>query len=265
MTTVLKRMVHVVRDALFPTRCCECGTLFRTPKALDEADLSFRSLMAEYLCADCSRRFQPIQSPFCLDCGRPFASPQSVDHICGECQKKPFDFMAARAAGVYENALRAMIHQFKYRGWVKLADPLGRLLWKTFLQHWNPQEVDGVIPVPLHRRRLRQRGFNQAAQLIRSWPRWAADRGIDFDQTWLMSKALVRKKHTQPQTGLNQHQRKANLRQAFELNDADAVQGLRILLVDDVLTTGATANACSQILMGAGALSVQVLTLARAV
>ncbi len=233
--------------------------------APDEMVCAFENLMTEYLCKNCGNQFQPIQSPFCLGCGRPFTSPHGLNHVCGECQEKPFDFQAARAVGLYENALRSVIQQFKYQGWVQLAEPLGRLMWKTFLHHWDPMQIDGIIPVPLHRRRLRKRGFNQAAQLIRQWPGLAAEQGIVFDQARFITKALVRKRHTPPQTGLNQGQRKANLRQAFGMDDDKAVQGCRILLVDDVLTTGATANACTQVLMGAGALSVEVLTLARAV
>ena len=170
----------------------------------------------------------------------------------------------ARSAGEYDDALKTMIRHYKYECRPELAFPLASLLWQSLLLYWNPQQFDCIIPVPLHRGRLRSRGFNQAELLVRHWPGLALRQGIFFDKSTIQCTALVRYRNTPPQTGLGRRQRSANLKHAFKLSDSDIVKGCRVLLVDDVLTTGATVNACSRVLMRAGAASVKVLTLARA-
>jgi ComF family protein len=173
-------------------------------------------------------------------------------------------FHMVRSAGSYEGALRTLIHHLKYQGRVQLAKPLGRLLWSVFLTHWRPDQIDLVMPVPLHPKRMRQRGFNQAYQLVRHWPIYAHSGGVPLDAT-IMFNLLQRRRPTLPQTGLDRRQREANVTGAFSLDQEDAVAGRRILLVDDVFTTGATIKACVRLLNKAGATRVDVLTLARAI
>jgi ComF family protein len=261
----------IAKDAVFPTRCCGCGRLYhrqRPVKApaeqLKGVDEEFPVTLDEYLCDRCVHLIEPIRSPFCTHCGRPFDSPEGVNHICGRCQEDPFHFSIARSAGVYSHGLKELICQYKYKFRAELAISLSRLLWQTLCQHWDPEQIDCIIPVPLHSRRMRERGFNQAELLIRQWPGLAWAQGIPFYKSKLAVRALIRCRYTPPQTGLDRNQRAANLRHAFELTDPAAVQGRRVLLVDDVLTTGATANTCARVLKGAKAVSVSVLTLARA-
>ncbi len=201
----------------------------------------------------------------CSRCGRPFVSPHGLDHPCGDCRAISFDFHFARAAGRYEGVLRTLIHGLKYQGCVQLAVPLGRLLWTVFLTYWDPVEVDAVVPIPLHPKRLRSRGFNQAYQLIRHWPRFAGIEGAGRGCPELRPEWLRRSQPTIPQTGLPQRQREANVKHAFELGDAEGAKEHRLVLIDDVMTTGATAQACTRLLKRAGAARVDVLTLARAV
>lgn len=146
-----------------------------------------------------------------------------------------------------------------------MAQPLGYLLWRILCDHEPPTRFDYVVPVPLHPRRLRWRGFNQAQLLIRQWPAIAAQENVVVDKEWIAPSLLKRNRHTTPQTGLNKSQRKANIRNAFHLGKGKDISGARVLLVDDVLTTGATANACALTLLKAGAQEVAVITLARAV
>ena len=126
------------------------------------------------------------------------------------------------------------------------------MLLEAFERFFGDWTYDFLVPVPLHPKRLRRRGFNQARLLLRVWPQTPTD-GL-----------LVRVRHTQTQTGLNRRQRRRNIRGAFEVTDGDVVAGGRVLLVDDVFTTGATVNECARILRTAGACRVDVLTLARA-
>lgn len=162
----------------------------------------------------------------------------------------------ARASGVYDGPLMEAIHSFKYGKKTGLAIPLGKLLRETFFRFWDSQSIDMVIPVPLHIERLRTRGFNQALLLF-SW--WAEAANIPCNL-----RAIKRLHKTVPQTHLSKKERKKNIRGAFELRFPETIKGKRILLVDDVYTTGATVNECARVLIKGGATAVDILTLARA-
>ena len=148
------------------------------------------------------------------------------------------------------------IHVFKYGRKTVVSRRLGQLVRDSFHRHWKPDEVDLLLAVPLHRKRLRERGFNQAHLLI---TRWAKAQEMAFDDA-----LLTRHRMTEPQAGLSLHTRKGNVKGAFIVQKPESVKGRRILLVDDVYTTGATVNECAKSLMKARAEYVDVLTLARA-
>jgi ComF family protein len=178
------------------------------------------------------------------------------DHLCGRCLDQPPAFDRARAAGLYDGTLRIAIHALKFKGKVSIAAPLGKLLFDALQRHRLAEDVDMVSPVPLYRHRLRKRGFNQAYLLMKRWTL--------PDKTLIVRDLLVRTRATAPQTGLDRRQRWNNIKNAFVVRRPGQVTGKRILLVDDVLTTGATANACTHALIRDGAERVDVLTLARA-
>jgi ComF family protein len=161
--------------------------------------------------------------------------------------------------------LRSAIHRYKYGAGNHLAAPLGRLLWYALNAYFQPSDIDMVVPVPLHHRRMRSRGFNQSALLMHQWPALGQADGHDLGDSWIEEEVLIRHRPTLPQTGLNKAQRTDNLRKAFSVSHNVKLKGKRVLLVDDVLTTGATANACAFVLKQAGAATVDVLTLARTV
>jgi ComF family protein len=267
----LGRMARTGLDAILPAVCLGCGKLFKIcrpdVKGIEAAAAAtrFRALMCVHVCAACGEQFEAVRSPLCLQCGLPFVSPHGVDHVCGTCQSKPPVFHAARAAGLYQGVLRTAIQQHKYAGREGLAEPLGQLLWWVLSRYWQPSGFDSVVPVPLHPRRLRERGFNQAQALIRKWPRLAGSQGCRLPDNWIDTDVLERCRPTRPQTGLRREERAANLQDAFVLKAGARIEGARILIVDDVLTTGATVDACARTLLRGGAAQVQVLTLARAV
>ncbi|MBT8340524.1 MAG: ComF family protein [Desulfatitalea sp.] len=265
-----RRLLRTGLAALFPAICHSCKRLYAMPDAMHQPIAAaspaefFSAVMAPYLCARCRKGFTAVASPMCPQCGKPFVSPHGPDHLCGGCRTCAFRFQAARAAGIHEGVLRMVVHQLKFNSRDHLAPPLGRLLWHVLRRHWRPSDFDCIVPVPLHAGRLRQRGFNQALLLIRHWARWAAMDGIVLPPGWLGDDVLVRRRPTRPQTGLNKAERAVNLRDVFAVAKSSRIRSRRILLVDDVLTTGTTTNACASTLLHAGASEVRVLTLSRA-
>ena len=269
------RIADALKAALFPPKCLVCSAFFN-PEAKPGACFQdesifvssrkaiFERLMAPFLCTTCSADFLPVESPFCSSCGIMFKSREGKDHFCGECLESPKRFNIARAPGIYDNALLEAVHLLKYREKIQLARPLGLFLFIFFVALWDEKSTDVVIPVPLHVKRLKNRGFNQAILLVKDWKFYAKTFDIELSHIPVERHLLVRSRWTEPQTGLDRKKRKANIKNAFRIRDAEKIDGKRVLLVDDVYTTGATADECAKVLLGAGARQVDVLTLARA-
>ncbi len=191
---------------------------------------------------------------FCTACGTPFANAYPLDREgrCGLCRRGIIGFDAAYAFGSYEGVLRELVHLFKYGRVRALAKPLGDLMASTLPRM---QRFDIVTPMPMHWLRRWQRGFNQAELLAAEVARRYAIRP---------EKILRRRKGTPPQAGLSRSARRQNVTGAFEVTKGARIQDKRILLIDDVLTTGATASACAAAMKRGGAKYVAVLALARA-
>ena len=208
-------------------------------------------------CRRCRQELQSWVGAYhpCRYCGR--LVPLDREPFCRQCREAKPVFQKARAAGPYRGLLKAMIHSLKYQGRRSLAVPLAQLLGGVVLDELNSGRPDLVIPVPLTAARLQARGFNQAELLARAL---AAELGLS-----LAGKALSRVKETAPQINLSRRQRWENLRDAFRVVEAELINGSFVLLVDDVLTTGATASACTQALLAAGAANVIAVTLATGV
>lgn len=157
-----------------------------------------------------------------------------------------------------------LVLNLKYHGKIQLAKPLGGLLLVAFLQYWDAGDIDIVIPVPLFQKRFKQRGFNQAFVLIQNWEDLAEELNADITGLHIERQALVRNRPTATQTGLGRKERMDNIKNAFSVPESQKITGKRILLVDDVYTTGATVDECSRVLIKHGAAYVDVLTVARA-
>lgn len=267
----------MVVEAVFPQRCRACGSFWSSepifsavgephPAASDQddglADV-FKTVALPFLCPDCIASFEAVTSPLCGRCGVMFQSRVGEDHLCSDCIRHQGKFRRARAVGVYNGALMALIHQLKYRAGLALVGPIGQLLQEAFRRHWQPEEIDMVLPIPLHNRRLRQRGFNQAQMLVDAWGNAVRKEHRDWHRFPKVRKIIVRFRPTAPQTGLAKAERRRNIRHAFKVVDRDAVQGRHILLVDDVYTTGSTAEEVAHELKRNGADTVDVLTVAR--
>jgi len=234
-------------DLLFPALCPVC----ERPLADGRRDP---------LCGDCWRAIERIAPPWCRRCGRPLAVLDGDDALppavaavpCGACATDPPAFDWARAAADYRGTLREALHAFKFGGKRWLARPLAALIVEQCAAS-VPPGASALVPVPLARARERERGFNQAALLAE---RLAGPLGLPVRAAW-----LARRRATLPQSELTAAERAANVRGVF--GAAAAVAGRHVIVVDDVLTTGATAAECARSLRAAGAASVGVLTVAR--
>ena len=206
------------------------------------------------VCPACLRKPEPMAADyFCVQCRAPFrnAFPLDEEGRCALCRRGVRGFDAAYSFGFYEGELRALIHLFKYGRIVTLAKPLGRLLALALPRE---QSFDAIVPMPLHWRKRWQRRFNQAELLA----------GEIARRTHTPVKnALRRVRFTATQAGLTNAKRRQNVSGAFRPKRAGSLDGQRVLLVDDVMTTGATAAACARALKIAGATQVVLLTLAR--
>jgi len=209
------------------------------------------------LCPDCLSRIRWIEAPFCSVCGTPFVSEEINNHPCGACLTKRKYFTMARALGRYEGSLQETIHRWKYEGKITLTSILGEWMAEGLNRYWGSHSFDLLIPVPLHRERLQERGFNQALLLVKELNRWT---GIPYRK-----RLLQKKRPTLPQVHLSGKEREKGVRGSFHLLGRKALEGKSILLVDDVYTTGATVNECSKVLLAGGAARVDVLTLAHTV
>jgi ComF family protein len=236
-------------DAIFPPRCAVCGRfLWNGPLSRDRG--------SAFLCLACKADFRCLTSPLCPICGQPFAPEAGDDHPCEDClRKRPF-YETAWAPYRYEGALLKGIHRLKYASKGFVADGLGPLLATFAQERFQGSRPDLIMPVPLHPRRLRERGFNQSLLLARH-----VSRALHLDLDFL---SLKRTRYTSPQASLARRERQHNVRGAFQLEKRDAVRGKTVVLVDDVVTTGNTLNECARVLKSCGAPAVFGLSLARA-
>lgn len=227
-------------DLLFPPTCLGCG------KGLP-------SSRPPLFCPVCQGQITLITPPLCTCCGRPLPDAAGGGHTCGRCLAKPPAFRRARALLLYDGPLAEAIHRFKYQG-----ETAGLASFAHFAQTAALPDLslpDLILPVPLHPKRLRRRGFNQA--------QWLAQAFFPEQRGQLRPDLLLRLRHTAPQTGMSGKERRRNLKNGFGVTRAELIRGKSILLVDDVYTTGSTVNECARVLLRAGAATVEVLTLAR--
>lgn len=240
---MLGRSAYRCLDLVLPPRCLGCGAVVDGVRRL---------------CADCWRGLTFLGPPCCRHCGYPLPQAIAERPICGACAIEPPVYERARAALRYDDGARGMILRFKHADRTDIAGTFGRMLETAGAELL--QGCDLIIPVPLHRWRLLRRGYNQAALLAYALR--------DGGRRAVVPDLLQRIEATASQQGLSADQRQRNIKvSSFRLHPRhrERIPGRRVLLIDDVLTTGATVNACVRALVKGGAAAVDVLTLARVV
>lgn len=250
---VLRSPLDALSCALLPSCCTLCGS-------------PLPHLSSAPICHACWQEFPAASGPCCACCGDTLDQPAMPGEaaLCRLCRLAAPKFVRAVSFGLYEGRLRQAIHALKYGRIHPAARRLGAMLATAIgqLAREAPAEML-VVPVPLHRAKRAERGFNQASKLAEQALKLLRKTHPDWRLT-LAPIALVRFHPTQSQAGLNPRKRRLNMRGAFKVPDRAAVEGKHVLVIDDILTTGATARAAAQVLMRAGAASVWVATLARA-
>lgn len=243
LRTRLSKYSKLAELIFFPSFCELCSSLLEFPGE-------------KVVCHACLESIKAPRSSYCIICGR-FFEYWGEPHICAECKKNPPPFSFHRSCGKYQEKLKDIILLYKYRMFQVLSKDLallfGRILGKDS-ELWR--EVEAVVAVPLHPKKLRKRGFNQAKSVAKIL---AEHEGLEF-----IEEGLVKTKNIPPQTSLMAGERKRNVIGTFGIKKADRISGKTVLLIDDVYTTGSTLRECSAVLKKAGAKEVKALTLAQA-
>ena len=228
---------------VFPSFCRLCGSLLENPEE-------------RVVCRRCLGRAVPRRGPSCFCCGRFFAEA-GEGHLCGRCLAEPPPFTRHRSAGRYEGTVKDLILLFKYGGFSPLARDLAAFIDLALSAETGFLEgVEAIVPVPLDRRRKRDRGFNQAYLIARHLGRL---RGLA-----VLDRRLVKVRATAPQVSLEAAERERNVRGVYDVRKPADILARTVLLLDDVFTTGSTLRECSAVLMKAGAAEVRALTVAQA-
>ena len=238
---------------LFPADCRLCGSPLTKISRLP-------------VCDDCLASVRPMSGGLCSICGERIASPYAAmgahgEPVCGLCRRLKPAYVKAAAYGSYEGGLRDLIHLLKYEHVRPAANVLGRMLAEVITRLAPEFGGDSplVVPVPLHQRKYHERGFNQAELIARAALK-LKPAGLNLR---LASAVLKRTRATLSQTGLSSHQRRENMRGAFEVQKSGEIRGQQVVLVDDVFTTGTTISECARVLQRAGATRIWVATVAR--
>lgn len=227
----------------FPSFCQLCSALLRSPQE-------------RVVCRACWDQIKVHRHPYCLCCGR-FFRGTGEPHFCSDCVKARPPFLLHRSASRYEGKLKDVVLLFKYRQFKVLGEDLAKFAYRALKEEeefW--QKADALIPVPLHPKRRRQRGFNQAQVISEELQKI---KGIE-----VAKGILIKVKNVPPQTSLEAEDRIKNVSGAFQVVKDIQIKGKKLLLIDDVYTTGATIRECSRVLKKAGAQDVMAVTVAQA-
>ncbi|MDB2415140.1 ComF family protein [Rickettsiales bacterium] len=239
-TKAAKSIINNVVNIIYPPQCFSCNV------SIYEHG---------HLCPECWESIQFVRPPYCQKCSFPFEYSIEGENLCAECIKSPPAFNKARCAFLYDDNSRKIVTSFKFGDKTHSHMTLAKMMISSATDLLK--EVDIIVPVPLHRLRLLKRKYNQSAILAHSISK--------YTDIAVVPDLLIRNRNTPPQSGLTQRQRHKNMKNAFSVREKyhQFIDEKKVMLIDDVMTTGATIEACTKALFKSGAAEVYVLTLAR--
>lgn len=256
--SAVKNSLRFFEQLLYPLKCLKCGRYIDWD-AVDPCS------MEACFCKQCmGAGFYPMDTPFCTRCGVKLPCAGNENPLCEGCLKTPLMLDRVRAAVEYKGIAQDAVRLFKYHSKPAVAKVLEHLMFQVFLRYYASAGIDLIMPVPLHKKKLRQRGFNQAFLLIRNFVKLYRQKFGHLPLWKIDTRSLVRFRQTPSQTGFDMEQRKANLKNAFKVVAPRAIDKKHILLIDDVFTSGATCNEAARELLAHGAVKVSALVAARA-
>ena len=230
-----KNIKEIILDMVYPRTCPFCGKIPKEKGAV---------------CKQCKMGLPYIQGARCMKCSKPIMDME--DEYCYDCKSKNHSYVSGKALWIYDDTMRASISRYKYQGRLEYADVYSEEIAKYYGE-WIKLHGDVLIPVPLYKKKRRVRGFNQAETLAE---RLGQKLQIPVGSNW-----LCRRKDTLPQKELSDVERKKNLTEAFEVNKESFLMVKKVILVDDIYTTGSTIEACARVLYDAGVKEVYFISL----
>jgi len=243
MEKLVSEISQAALNIVFPIHCQNC-----------QLKLPFNS--NNYLCNRCFDEIKINKPPFCIRCGQAINSfSNEIETLCASCIGNNYFFTQAWQCCEYGGIVKELIHKLKYNKKLFIKQILSDILYNYTTTHINYLSIDGIVAVPMHRPCINKRGFNQSELLAKAL---STKLCIEY-----IGNSLIKNKKTEQQTRLTRSQRLKNLKDAFLVKDKAAIKGKKILLIDDVFTTGATVNECSKALASSGAQSVYALAIAR--
>lgn len=238
LRTLFESLVNIV----YPLNCVICKAKLAPDESIP-------------LCFECFSKIGHITPPFCIKCGGLLGADLVPYNICLKCKNNNYYFDQAWASTVYEGVIRECIHLLKYSHRLSIVNLFGKIMINFADKYMTMERFDYIIPIPLHRTKLREREFNQAELL-------ALPIANKFNKR-LLKDMISRIKYTTPQSELADSQRQENVRGIFRITRSESLKHKNILIIDDVFTTGSTVNECASLLKASGASIVEVFTLAR--
>jgi ComF family protein len=248
---LMKKLINIVKFRLFWSNLVD----LIYPKYCQICSQSISDTQFESVCVGCLEKISVNSSPLCLKCGQKLENSRLQENGCKSCRNKNYFFDRALSVCEYSGVVKKCIQLFKYKRKLKLGRNLSKIMIKFLKDHVNAQTIDLITAVPLHRTKLKERGFNQAEVLAEN-----IRLNLNLPATF---NNLRRLRKTRSQYQLPVEKRRLNLQGAFDCSDKTVFKDKTVLIVDDIFTTGSTLNECSKVIKSAGAKKVYTLTMAR--
>lgn len=237
----LKNIIHFIIKILYPGSCPVCSEV-QEQMLTDDG--------VARICPNCEKKLKRVTPPFCLRCGKPLEADRVRREYCADCARQTHAYVQGRAVFVYQGAIIGSMHRLKYANRRDYAAIFAREAYETYGSWIRRIDPEALIPIPLHKKRRRERGYNQAELIARELS--------DLTGIPVEKKLLLRNANTRPQKALSAKERKNNLKNAFQMSKK-IVKLEKVLLIDDIYTTGSTVDAAARALMSAGVKKVYVL------